>query len=262
MLTPLRLVRLIREHCKKFSVLVPYRAHSAATSIALGADEIVMGKLAELSPVDPSTDHPFNPQNPVTPQQRLQISVEDIASFFALAKERASIQSEQMIEVFRQLAAQVHPLALGNADRTYRMARALTGKLLALHLDPEKEKAKIDAIIAKLTQDLSIHGYPISRREARDEIGLKVLIPDEDLESAMWDLMESYEDHLKLLETFDPASLAKPGPPAIIERPAACIESISRLDEFAFKVAVGQVASPGGQPMFNVNIQPGVWVKR
>ncbi|MBM3295560.1 MAG: hypothetical protein FJY82_13720, partial [Candidatus Aminicenantes bacterium] len=51
---PWRLVSLIREYCKSFSVLIPYKAHSAATMIALGADSIIMGPLGELSPIDPS----------------------------------------------------------------------------------------------------------------------------------------------------------------------------------------------------------------
>src|SRR5271169_3468979 len=37
-LVPWRLVSMIREYCSKFSVVVPYKAHSAATMIALGAD--------------------------------------------------------------------------------------------------------------------------------------------------------------------------------------------------------------------------------
>ena len=41
-LTPNRLVHLIREYCKSFSVLIPFRAHSAGTTLALGANEIVM----------------------------------------------------------------------------------------------------------------------------------------------------------------------------------------------------------------------------
>src|SRR3989339_2091681 len=50
-LVPWRLVSMIREYCNKFSVLVPYKAHSAASMISLGADEIVMTDLSELSPI-------------------------------------------------------------------------------------------------------------------------------------------------------------------------------------------------------------------
>ena len=54
-MVPWRLVSMIREYCDKFSVLIPYKAHSSATMISLGADEIVMTDLSEISPIDPST---------------------------------------------------------------------------------------------------------------------------------------------------------------------------------------------------------------
>src|SRR5580700_7443800 len=45
---PWRLVALFREFAKSFNVLIPYRAYSAASLLALGADEIVMHPFAEL----------------------------------------------------------------------------------------------------------------------------------------------------------------------------------------------------------------------
>ncbi|KKT50265.1 MAG: hypothetical protein UW40_C0007G0040 [Parcubacteria group bacterium GW2011_GWF2_44_17] len=58
-MVPWRLVSMIREFCDSFAVLVPYKAHSAATMVALGADEIVMTNMGELSPIDPSTSNVF-----------------------------------------------------------------------------------------------------------------------------------------------------------------------------------------------------------
>src|SRR4030042_4960068 len=66
-MVPWRLVSMIREYCDHFSVLIPYKSHSAATMIALGADEIVMSDMSELSPIDPSTANVFNPQDPKNP---------------------------------------------------------------------------------------------------------------------------------------------------------------------------------------------------
>lgn len=49
-----KIVEMCRNHCKKhFRVIVPNMAKSAATLIALGADEIVMGDSSELGPIDP-----------------------------------------------------------------------------------------------------------------------------------------------------------------------------------------------------------------
>ena len=51
---PWSLVSMIREYVgeRPLSVLIPSRAYSAATVIALGADEIVMAKSGELGPID------------------------------------------------------------------------------------------------------------------------------------------------------------------------------------------------------------------
>lgn len=51
---PWRIVSMFREFCNELSIIVPYKAHSAATLLSLGADKIIMGKKAELSPIDPT----------------------------------------------------------------------------------------------------------------------------------------------------------------------------------------------------------------
>src|ERR1700681_988310 len=83
---PWRLVSLFREFAKSFNVLIPYRAYSAATLVALGADEIVMHPFAELGPIDPTVANDFNPTDPLT-GRRLGISVEDVAAYVNFIKE-------------------------------------------------------------------------------------------------------------------------------------------------------------------------------
>ncbi len=63
------LVNLIRRFCDRFAVLVPFKAHSTATLMALGADEILMSRLGQLSPVDPTITGPFNPVAPANQAQ-------------------------------------------------------------------------------------------------------------------------------------------------------------------------------------------------
>src|SRR3989339_69557 len=178
MLAPIRIVKLVRNHCETFEVLVPYKAHSAGTLIALGADRIVMGKLGELTPVDPTTGHPFNPPNPANPQQPLEVSVEDLNSYLLFAKEKAEVKSEQMIDAYKLLVEKLHPLSIGNAYRAYRMARLLTERLLWLHMDKKKDDDQIKKITKEITGDITIHAYPIDHDEASD-LGLKVeKVPD------------------------------------------------------------------------------------
>ncbi len=113
------LVNLLRAHTEHLSVLVPFRAHSAGTLLCLGAEEVLMSDIAELSPIDPTTGNQFNPRDPTNPANQYGISVEDVAAFFELAKERGGIESEpHRLEVFKLLAGNVHPLALGNVQRS------------------------------------------------------------------------------------------------------------------------------------------------
>jgi len=228
--TPYRIATLIREFSKKFGVLVPYRSHSAATLLCLGADEIIMGSMGELTPIDPRTVNPFNPQDPMNPQQRIPISVEDVTSYFSLAKEKAGIKGEENTTgVLKALTSIVHPLALGNVQRIHLGIRLFAKKLLSLHMDPEKDAYEIDAIIKTLTEELYAHAYPIGRKEAK-EVGLKVKKPDNELEETMWSLYKEYETLLKMRDAFDPHWML--GDEQEIEEVfwGACIESREMLD--------------------------------
>src|SRR5271157_1489685 len=55
------LSRFLRQFSKTIGVLVPHMCLSAGTLFALGADEIVMTRLATLSSIDPSIGGPLNP---------------------------------------------------------------------------------------------------------------------------------------------------------------------------------------------------------
>ena len=201
-LVPWRLVSMIREHCDSFSVLVPYKAHSAATMISLGADEIVMSDLSELSPIDPSTANVFNPQDPTNPQNRVPISVEDVIAYFDLAKNKFGIKSdESLTEVFEQFVRanpQVHPLALGNVNRIHNLIRLLAKRLLKSHKSPMKED-EVEKIVEYFTEKLYSHQYFVGRKEAKEELGLKTVInADAGLSKLMTDLYESYREEMGL----------------------------------------------------------------
>lgn len=248
LMTPFRMVHLIKEYCKTFCVIVPYRAHSAATLICLGANEIVMGKLGELSSVDPSTDHPFNPRDPTNPQVRTPISVEDVTSYLALARDEKVINNERdMIEIYRFLADKVHPLALGNVNRGLKLIRMIAPKLLCLHMDSKKNKNKINNIIDTLTRELYAHDYLISRIEAK-KIGLNIRMPNKNLESLMWSLYETYEQDLQLHEPFNPNTLLGREPSATFSCDGAYVESVSRLDSFTFEGTINRIPSAPGAP--------------
>ena len=85
---PWRLVPIFREYAENFNVLIPFRAYSAATIMALGANEIVMHRFGVMGPIDPTVTNEFNPIDTTT-NRRLGISVEDVkATLIALSQAR------------------------------------------------------------------------------------------------------------------------------------------------------------------------------
>lgn len=257
MLTPIRLIKLLRSYTKQIEIIMPYRAHSAGTLIAIGADKIVMGRLGELSPVDPATGHPFNPENPINPKQKMQISVEDLHSYFLLAKEKAGVQDEQMVEIYKDLVKKIHPLSLGNVYRAARMAKQITKKLLLMHFDSEKDKEKIEKIAKEITSDICIHGYPITRDEAQN-LGLNIEQADDELGRDIWQLYEAYAEKLELKKKFDPIAVLGSQEIAEFKYAGAFIESTDLADAFIFKGKIRRMIKDN-KATIDVNVELSAW---
>lgn len=207
-MVPWRLVSMIREYCDRFSVLVPYKAHSAATMIALGADEIVMSDMSELSPIDPSTANVFNPADPQNPQNRIPISVEEVMSYFDLAKNKFGIKDDaELAKIFNKFVESdppIHPLALGNVNRTHNLIKVLAKRLLKSHKAPMAEDA-LDQVIGFLTEGLFSHQYLIGRKEAKEDLGIaSVVFADNALSEALSSLYETYRDETHMTEMWNP----------------------------------------------------------
>lgn len=246
LMAPPRIVHLIREYCKKLYTLIPYRAHSAGTSICLGADGIVMGKMGELSPVDPSTVNPFNPQavegDPRNIMTKIPISVEDVTAYLSFAEKAKLISDEQKIEVFRSLTNKLDPIALGNVHRVYNIIRLHTPELLSFQLKTPEEKIRIPEITKALTETYT-HDQLISR-DLAEKLGLKIIKADSDVESAMWRLYEVYERDLKLQEIFDPEEILGDQGSACTRCDVAFIESMHRGDVFSLEATITRRATP------------------
>lgn len=207
MMTAYTIVKMFREYANKFNVLVPFRAHSAGTQIALGADNIIMTKIGQLSPIDPTTANFFNPLmnpkgDPTDPRNRKLISVEDVQSYFTLAKDRLGLVSENdSLEIFKALTQFVEPIALGNVNRVYLETRVIAREMLLLHINPEKDEEKINQIIKALTEEYT-HSFLITRDKAHD-IGLNMKKPSSEQENLIMKIYESYEGEMKMNTPFD-----------------------------------------------------------
>lgn len=231
-ITAWALVNLIREHTKDFNVLVPYKAHSCATAIAIGSNQVVMGRMAELGPVDPTL-------TAIVDNKQMEISTEDLSSYVTFVKEKFGIKREQQtIKAFNQLAENVKPLLLGRAYRSYLKARDDATRLLRLHLD---DNEKIEKITNYLLEKLYSHDHIINRREAKDYIGLNVLFAEGDLEKAMWALYLEYENMLSLKEPYKDEK-TKGDIPRII--PATIIESVNMSSKKNIKQFIKEITLP------------------
>ena len=106
------LVNLIRLFCHSFNVIVPFKAFSCATLIALGANKIIMSRTGLLSPIGPVFPSPFGLR-----------SIDDVLSYLELAKKEAGIGGEEgLSKVFDKLLVSVPPLILGASYRAKELA--------------------------------------------------------------------------------------------------------------------------------------------
>jgi len=197
------IINLIKQFCDDFEVIVPSKAHSSGTLMCLGANSIMMTKQATLGPIDPSVNTPLNPQVPgAGPQARIPVSVEAIKGFLELAKNELSISDDASLSnVLIKLADMVHPLVLGEVYRARTQIQMLAERLLANQVtDPEK----VRKIISFLCSDSGSHDYTINRREARNELGLNIIKPDDALYELIRSIFIDIKNELQLNEPFDP----------------------------------------------------------
>jgi Serine dehydrogenase proteinase len=195
-----RLVNLIRTFCDDLELLIPLKALSAGTLIAIGADRVVMTKQAALGPIDPSVNNPLNPQvNMGNQMARVPVSVENVRGYLDAARDDLGIKSETgMTTVLAGLSQQIHPLVLGEIFRSRSQIRFLAGKLIQRQVsDSEKIKSIIDFLCA----DSGSHDYTINRREAA-ELGLQVEKPSEAFYRVLRKIHLSYAEELKLLQPY------------------------------------------------------------
>ncbi|MHA1285440.1 MAG: SDH family Clp fold serine proteinase [Promethearchaeota archaeon] len=199
--TALTLVSLIREYCDEFNVIIPWKAHSAATLIALGANSIIMLKSGQLSPVDVNITTPFNPkiETPVGPQN-IPINVEDLSGYVRFSKDFLGIKNEQdYISILQYITEKINPLAIGAVYRAREKNMSIASNLLRYHLNDENLIKKISDTI---TMGLFEHSFLISKRDA-----IRIKLPIEDieynLEKKLWNLFIEYYKLLNLDELYN-----------------------------------------------------------
>jgi hypothetical protein len=166
-----KMVKILKQYSKKLSVLIPFMAKSAATLIALNAEELVMCKASELGVADPQV------REPITGTYVPAHSIKEAIGF---------IEEVNDPYVKLSLADKLPPLLIG----AFRDAQNASKQYIKEALEKLCNK---DEAIHMFTEKYLSHGYPIDRDSCK-KIGLNVVFPDEKLEKVMEDLFEIYGD--------------------------------------------------------------------
>lgn len=252
---PWRIAVMFREFCESLNVIIPYKAYSAATLVALGADEIIMGRKGELSPIDP-TLHVLVPEGTQPPPMPREIGVEDVSSYVSFIKERAGLTDQTALaQSINILAEKLTPPVLGQIQRAHSHIRLVARKLLSL-CQPPLEERRITAIVEALAEKIYIHGHGVGRKEAK-EIGLQVKEPNSRLEDLIWRLYLSYENLLRLDATTDPLAYFPSDEEDEYREPdtiIACIESTEKFHVFKGELLLKRIRKIPQQPTVNINL--------
>ena len=162
----LRIVNLMREYNHCVHALVPLESASAATMIALGADDIAMGPLAHLTAIDSSLVHDMSPIDERN-NRRVSVSQDELARIVSLWNANAR---EHHGNPYTDIFQYIHPLVVGAIDRSSSLSIKICKEILSFHI---KDEAECERISKLLNSDYPSHSYPIMTREAR-RIGLDV----------------------------------------------------------------------------------------
>lgn len=244
---PWRIASALRTAAETWNLLAPLSANSAATLLALGADEIVLGPQAELGPIDPQITEQQGPggQN--------NVGVEDVMAYVKFVTERAGLSDQAALAAsVAKLAERLDPVALGQIYRTHSHIREVAGQMLRSRKSPASEQT-MATIIETLAERVYAHGHAIGFRDAED-MGLPVQQAEGDLDKAMWALLREYESELKTLDPIDPRAAIDSSDQYEEPLKLGAIESTWGLHEFSGTLLISAQRQVPPQLAVNMNM--------
>lgn len=171
---------------KRFVVAVPRMAKSAATLIALGADQIHLGPLGQLGPIDPQISG--------LPALGVSQALKSIAS--------AAAEHPKSAEMFALYLNKVLTVEqIGFCERIPESASQYASRLLS---NKTEVKEQADSIANKLVREYKDHGFVIDFEEAQSVLGqewVKTNTDESKLAEDMYDLFDRYDGFLNLFRS-------------------------------------------------------------
>lgn len=173
----------LRTQFNHIRVIVPLQAMSAATMIALSADEVVMGNHSQLGPIDPQ----LLIQTPEGPRQA---SAQAIKDQFDLAQEQC--KDPAALPAWMPILRTFAPGLLAACDHAAKRAEEIVSTAMAKYMLAGDENASEKAAEAAGwfgdAKTLLSHGRPVRRDEAREH---NVVVSDLEQDDDFQDLVLS-----------------------------------------------------------------------
>jgi hypothetical protein len=210
------IARFFQRRTRDFTVLVPRYAKSAATLLALGASQLILGRDAELGPLDVQMrdrerEEYGSALDAVQSLERLNVfSLAAIDQLMLLLTQRTGKRVDTLLPlVLNYSTSFVRPLLdkIDTVDYTKKSRELKVAEEYAVRLMQQNYPLKVaKQIAAHLVEQYPTHGFVIDRQEAETEttpggtygLGLKIRRPSAELEKIFED-MQPFLDCLSII---------------------------------------------------------------
>jgi hypothetical protein len=188
------LARELRRRFTHLTAYVPFEAKSAATLLCLAADELVLGDLGELGPLDQqyeekqTADYPLNTSRllPGVALGQIQQGAMDmydtlvtrIVKASGLRPLEAGSKAAELIgDLYAPLMGQLDPARLADCARGLGAGKAYAERVLRRYR-PALHAERGVALLHTLIQEYPTHGFVLDREELTD-LGVPNRVPDQ-----------------------------------------------------------------------------------
>lgn len=188
-----QLLKLFRKSSRRVRVIVPDFAKSAATFFCLGADEICMGKMAELGPLDAQIPDPRKSGEFMSAldafkaleylrqyaMETLDLTVKMVLARSTMNVNEALSEARQFVSIIMTpLYQQVRPLDLGEYSRILAVGEEYGRRVMTRYSYRAMPKEEVNGILQRIIWAYPSHEFVIDCDEAK-ELGLNVSLLDE-----------------------------------------------------------------------------------
>lgn len=230
-----KIICLIRSKCSKLRIIVPLYAKSAATLIALGADQIVMAPQSELGPLDAPMEHPIvegislSALDGIRPLEFLSNFAGELAvdSLGARVRRKVGLGRKDSVEMalcfagkfVEPIVGKLDPLVINMCFRRLQIAERYGHELLMEYMFKEKPSKDTLATntIRELVWEYPEHGYAICSAEAK-RIHLEIQEENDAVEewNKFWNLFLMLNEEKEKVIRLVPQEIFEPIPDIIM----------------------------------------------